>query len=214
MSTELHDEVDKLRTWLTTNRHVDNYDAWWTEPGVVSAVQTLLAAVRPYEWTERHVTDLLYLLEVSSTGYLAELVAQDESAALVIARHSLARGSPAGDDLAEQLGRCTQHREDAIALLIEFAHDDHERTRRMALLSLARLGSDAVRALAVSAWETGDEYQRMGALSALATIGSDQLPTYLLAAEKDGREHLVQYARKCAAGLASGVEAAASPTNT
>ena len=101
-----------------------------------------------------------------------------------------------------------------MALLIEFAHDEHERTRRMALLSLARLGSDAIPALALSAWNTGDEYQQIGALSALATIGSDQLPGYLLAAEKDGREHLVRYARKCAAGLASSGEAAASSTNT
>jgi hypothetical protein len=73
VATELHDEVDKLRTWLTTNRHVDKYDAWWTEPGVVATVQTFLAAVRPDEWMEQHVADLLYLLEVSSTGYLAEL---------------------------------------------------------------------------------------------------------------------------------------------
>lgn len=214
MITELHDEVEKLRTWLTTNPHVDKYDTWWTERGVVAAVHDFLAAVRPSEWTEQHLNDLLYLLEVSSMGYLAELVTQEESAALAIARHSLARGGGAGDDIAEQLGHCTQHREDAMALLIEFAHDAHERTRRMALSSLARLGSDAVPALAVSAWNTGDEYQRIGALSALATIGSDQLPAYHLAAEKDGREHLVQYARKCAASLASSGEVAATPTNT
>lgn len=87
--------------------------------------------------------------------------------------------------------------------------DEHELTRRLALLSLAKIQSAAVPALAVAAWDTGDEYPRMGALSALKTIGSKLFPIYLSQAQEDGREHLVSLARKYADDLAKKI---ASPT--
>ncbi|MET3119918.1 hypothetical protein AAKU64_004166 [Undibacterium sp. GrIS 1.8] len=80
--------------------------------------------------------------------------------------------------------------------------DEHERTRRVALLSLAEMQSAAVPALAVAAWDTGDEYPRMGALSALKIIDSKLFPKYLSLAQVDGRENLVALARKYADGLA------------
>jgi len=202
MPADLHAEVEKVRTWLTTNRWVDQYDYWWSDGGVVSALQHFLALVQPRDWSEDDVTDLLYLLEQSSTDYIAELVTQSEPMALAIAKHSLARGGVAGDDIAEQLGHCIEHRDEAEALLIEFMRDEHERTRRLALLSLAKMQSAAVPGLAVAAWDTGDEYPRMGALSALKTIGSELFPTYLSQAQEDGRQHLVSLARKYADELA------------
>lgn len=138
----------------------------------------------------------------SSTDYIAELVTKNEPMTLAIARHSLARGCVAGDDLAEQLGYCIQHRDEAEALLIEFMRDGHERTRRLALLSLAELQSTAVPTLAVAAWDSGDEYPRMGALSALKSIGSELFPVYLSRALEDGRENLLSLARKYADELA------------
>ncbi|QYF95285.1 HEAT repeat domain-containing protein [Massilia sp. PAMC28688] len=202
MTTDFHAEVEKVRTWLTTNRWVDQYDYWWSEGGVVSALQHFLARVQPRDWSEDDVTDLLYLLEQSSTNYIAELVTQSELMTLAIAKHSLARGGIAGDDIAEQLGHCIERRDEAEALLIEFMRDEHERTRRLALLSLAAIQSAAVPALAVAAWDTGEEYPRMGALSALKTIGSKLFPIYLSLAQEDGREHLVSLARKYADELA------------
>ncbi|SIR28215.1 hypothetical protein SAMN05880566_110164 [Janthinobacterium sp. TND4EL3] len=202
MPANLHVEVEKVRAWLTTNRWVDQYDGWWSDGGVVSALQHFLASVQPQDWSADDVTDLLYLLEQSSTDYIAELVTKNEPMTLAIARHSLARGCVAGDDLAEQLGYCIQHRDEAEALLIEFMRDGHERTRRLALLSLAELQSTAVPTLAVAAWDSGDEYPRMGALSALKSIGSELFPVYLSRALEDGRENLLSLARKYADELA------------
>jgi hypothetical protein len=79
MSLNLHFEVEKLRAWLATNRWVDQYDAWWSSSGVVSALQQFLADVQPVGWSEDDVTDLLRILEQSKTGYIAELVTQSES---------------------------------------------------------------------------------------------------------------------------------------
>lgn len=141
MATDLHLEVEKLKHWLSTNRWVDGYDAWWARGGVVEAVQDFLSRVPPDDWSEEAVTDLLYVLEQSSTDYVAELVARTEEMTLAIAEHSIARGGIASDDIAEQLGRCAHRRAEAEALLTRFAQDEHERTRRIAALSLARLRS-------------------------------------------------------------------------
>ena len=198
MTADFHTEIEKLRAWLATNRWVDDYADWWRAGGVVSAVERFLADVRPEDWSEDEVTDLLYVLEQSSTDYIAELIARSETAALTIAKHALARGSTAGDDIAEQLGYCIQYREEAEALLIAFTRDAYERTRRIALLSLAEMRSGAVPALAIAAWDTGEEYQRMGALSALRTVGSALFPAYLARALEDGRPNLISLARRYA----------------
>jgi hypothetical protein len=209
-ASNLHNEVERLRTWLTSNRWVDQYDRWWTVDGVVGALQRFLAEVQPSDWSEVNGTDLLYVLEQSSTDYIAELVANTEPMAIAIAKHSLARGGIASDDLAERLGCCIQSRDEAEALLMDFARDTHERTRRIALLSLAKLGSAAVPALAIAAWNTGDEYQRIGALSALKTVGSGLFSDYLSEALRDGREHLTAAARKYATELDDGHPASAT----
>jgi hypothetical protein len=141
MATDLHVEVEKLRRWLATNCWVDEYDAWWAEGGVVGAVQDFLSRAAPDDWSEEEVTDLLYVLEQSSTDYIVELATQTEEMALAIAKHSIARGGIASDDIAEQLGLCVHRRAEAEALLMRFAQDEHERTRRIAVLSLARLRS-------------------------------------------------------------------------
>lgn len=139
MPTDLHSEVTKVRVWLATNRWVDQYDGWWRGGGVVSALEDFLARVAPQDWSEENVTDLLYLLEQSGTDYIAELITQNELMALAIARHLLAHDGIASDDIAERLGWCVQHRDEAEALLLAFMEVGHERTRRLALLSLSAL---------------------------------------------------------------------------
>jgi hypothetical protein len=196
MPADLHTEVEKLRVWLTTNRWVDQYDAWWSDGGVVSSLQSFLTQVQPQDWSGDDVTDLLYVLEQSTTDQIAGLFTQNEPTILAIAKHSLARGGIAGDDIAEQLRYCIDRGDEAEALLIAYIQSEHERTRRIALLSLAELQSAAVTALAIAAWNTGDEYQRIGALSALKTIGSELFPAYLSRAQEDGRAHLVSLAGK------------------
>ena len=196
MPADLHVEVEKVRAWLSTHRAIDDYDDWWTEGGVVSALQDFLARVAPDDWSADQVTDLLYVLEQSSTGYIVEILTQTAPMALAIARHSLARGGIASDDIAERLGYVTERVDEIESVLLEFMKSDHELTRRLALLSLANLGSEAVPALAVAAWDTGDQYARMGALAALEMIGSALFPRYLLLAREDGSAHLRSFADK------------------
>lgn len=169
---------------------------------MISAFQEFLARVSPENWSDDDVTDILYVLEQANTGYIAELVAQSEPRMLAIAKHSLVRGGVAGDDIAEQLGYCIQLRDEAEVLLIAFMQDEHERTRRMALLSLAHMQSTAVAAYAEAAWESGDEYSQMGALSALNTVGSDLFASYLSQALADKRANLLALAKRYADKLA------------
>lgn len=196
MSNDFHAEVGKLRAWLQTNRWADAYDGWWREGGVVSALDDFLARVAPDDWSKSDVTDLLYVLEQSSTGDTIERVTRTEAMALAIARHSLARGGVASDDIARQMGHCVGAGDEAEALLLAFMRDPHEGTRWMALLSLAELQSAAVPALAVAEWETGDERGRMGALAALKIVGSDLFAPYLSRALEDGRANLLALARR------------------
>ena len=205
MPADLHVEVEKVRAWLSTNRWVDHYDDWWSDGGVVSALQEFLARVQPKDWSEDDVTDLLYVLEQSSTDYIAELVTQSEPMALAIAKHSIARGGIACDDIAEQLRHCIERRDEAEGLLNEFMRGGNELTRRLALLSLAELQSAVVPALAVAAWDTGEEYPRIGALAALKIIDSELFPTYLARALEDDRVNLASLARKYADGLAEAI---------
>ncbi|VXB27564.1 HEAT repeat domain-containing protein [Massilia sp. 9I] len=195
MTPDFHTEVQKLRQRVGSHGRTDDED-WWRVGGVVTALEQFLIKLGPQDWSDDDVTDLLFVLEQSSTSYIAELFGQDEETLLALARHSLARGGVASDDLAEQLQYCVGHRDEAESLLLAFLGDSHERTRRMALLSLAALQSSSVPALAEAAWNTGDEYQRMGALSALKTVGSDLFPIYLAKAFEDGRQNLLALARR------------------
>lgn len=73
----------------------------------------------------------------------------------------------------------------------------------MALLSLAKVQSNAVSEIAIAAWNTGDEYQRIGVLSALKTNGSELSPIYLRQAQAHGREKLGSATREYADELAN-----------
>lgn len=202
MAVDFHAEVEKVRIGLSTNRWVDQYEFWWNEGGVISAFQEFLSSVSPEDWSDDDVTDLLYVLEQANTDYITELAAQKEPTILAIAKHSLARGGIASDDIAEQLGRCIQLRDEAELLLIAFMQDKHERTRRMALLSLAHMQSTTVTPYAKAAWESGDECAQMGALSALKTVGSDLFASFHSQALADKRENLHVLAKKYADELA------------
>jgi hypothetical protein len=61
---------------------------------------------------------------------------------------------------------------------------------------LGQIGSAHTEVLAVTAWKTGQLYQRIAALYALSYARSPLLDRYLDLAQADGREHLIENARK------------------
>ena len=180
MAENLHLAVEKLRTWLDTHpRCHDEYHHWFGQGGIASAIECFVKRVQPEYWTDENVSDLLLVLHQSPTEHIAELIMCNESMALAIARHSIGCSGLASDEIALWLGRCVNHREEAEELLIKFTQHSHERTRRIALLSLAKLQSASVEPLALAAWDTGEQYAQMGTLAALDTIGSPLFSVYL-----------------------------------
>jgi hypothetical protein len=96
---------------------------------------------------------------------------------------------------AEQLGR-RPRADKAEKLLLAFALDPDEYVRRRALMALANSGSTHTERFAFTAWESGEEYQRMVCLHALWAINSQMLTAYLQLADQDSRPHLSGLARR------------------
>ena len=124
--------------------------------------------------------------------HLADVIAADPAALLLLAERSLAQPEPdARWQFAARLGTWVVRRGPAEALLLRLVDDPDEYVRRRALLSLGKMRSLHAEALAVRAWDTGEEYQRIAALWVLKDIASDKLATYVARAHEDGREHVV-----------------------
>ncbi|WP_287130348.1 hypothetical protein [Candidatus Cyanaurora vandensis] len=98
--------------------------------------------------------------------------------------------------LAYQLGSLSNQKEQAEAILLHFVTDADEYVSRRALLALGVLESSQAEKLAVRAWDTGYEYQRIATLSVLRDTESAKLAEYVTKALKDGREYLVQNAHE------------------
>ena len=81
-------------------------------------------------------------------------------------------------------------------LLLRFNVDNDEYVSRMAMLALANIESAHTEKLAVKAWKTNDEYQRIAALWAIWRIKSPNLPKYIEAAKQDGRAHFAHNVAK------------------
>lgn len=81
-------------------------------------------------------------------------------------------------------------------ILLALADDADEYVRRRVLMVLADAGSPRSVALALNAWESGEEYQRMACLHVLQRLDSPRLPAYLDLAEQDGRQYLVGIAQR------------------
>lgn len=98
--------------------------------------------------------------------------------------------------IADALGSVGSNGDETERLLEQFFHDQDEYVRRRALLALARRRSKSAGRLAVRAWETGHEYQRMAALEALSAVSSPLLEYYLNLARRGGRQYLIGFADK------------------
>jgi hypothetical protein len=72
-------------------------------------------------------------------------------------------------------------------LLLNFTTDSHEYLRIGVMRALADLGYKSAERLAVAAWNTGKEHQRMAALHVLERLNSAQLNEYLELASADAK---------------------------
>jgi HEAT repeat protein len=105
--------------------------------------------------------------------------------------------------LADALGSVELPPNEVEPLLERLFHDRDEYVSRRALLALAHRQSKTAESLALLAWNTEHEYQRMAALEALSALNSPLLPSYLDLSQRDGRQHLVNFANGLCAKQAS-----------
>lgn len=166
----------------------------WSQ--VYAAVVRFLDANSPNCWDDEAILDLLYLLARDNETELIRDNLVDRPAHLQVLAQTGLRSNErdARWQLADALGEDAVPDKDALSLLQRFFEDADEYVSRRALLSLGRRQAPVAEALAIRAWHTGFEYQRIAALHVLASLCSPLLPHYLRLADKDGRKHLVSNA--------------------
>lgn len=203
----LKDEVAAFREWANerfpagSHRHGEwecDYENW---PGLYSAYGSHLEQYRAEQWTTEDADLLLYALARDNEIQTIQIELERKPPHLLeLARISLIRTCDyeARWQLADALPSI---RERSVEPVLEmFFADEHEYVRRIALLSLGKIGSLKVEEFAPKAWQSEDEYHRMCALFALRDISSPQLPAYLEMAAADGREYLLEAAARIRGG--------------
>jgi HEAT repeat protein len=202
----LEDEVAQFRAWADAVPIAERSGEWecdYTDwQGLYSAFIAFVRATPCQRWNEDADQMLLYAIaRDNEMEALVKKVARNPDNLICLAERAVV--SPERDakwQLAVELGRLAYRPQQVELLLLEFAHDEDEYVRRRALLALADIGSPKVKEVIESAWETGDEYQRIAVQYALWKIGSQQLDTYLGRADADGRQYLVSYAARIRTG--------------
>ena len=157
------------------------------------------------ESNEATTASLVYAIARDDENrYLVKSAAKRPDDLLYLAEQAVI--SPERDarwQFAAELGRLGSDLPHAQSLLLRYMHDEEEYVRRIALMSLADIGSLRAEELAMALWEDGDMWQEYGRIATLYTfwkVGSPQLETYLALANADGRKHLVEYAERVRAG--------------
>jgi HEAT repeat protein len=198
--------VERFRRWAEAMPKAERFAEWecdyeqW-EP-IYDAFQSFLQEPHETSWDAATLERILYIIARDNEFQrLASQLREYPPLLLRVAQSSVTVGERnAKWQLAIELGRLSVNREEAEQLLRQFVVDPDEYVRRRALGALAEMRSAATESLAVTAWNSGHEYQRIMALSALWTIGSSLLEQYLELAEADGRQYLVAQAARIRAG--------------
>lgn len=201
------EEVELFRAWARSSDSEPRFAEWQLDytqwESIYAAATVFLTAVPVAAWNARNIGALLDIIEADwDIQQVAGSLAQHPDKLLRLAELALHETSHADAkwQLALELGPLAPRSTEAERLLLAFAHDEDEYTRRRALGALAKIDSPHVAGLIEPAWSSGDEYQRMMALFALAKTSSPDLGKYLQMAEADGREYLLAYAAKIRAG--------------
>jgi HEAT repeats len=171
------------------------YEQWLA---ITTAFTSFLDSGVPQLWDASTFETLLYILARDNELEMLkqELIARP---AHLLALASVALHSAESDarwQLADALGSVELTASEVEPLLVELFHDEDEYVSRRALLALARRRSKEAEPLALRAWSTEHEYQRIAALEALFARSSPLLSSYLDLAQRDGRQHLVNFANE------------------
>jgi hypothetical protein len=191
-----------FRDWEAGYPADERSGEWETEYGrwseIYSSFEALLIASQRRSWDKETTALVLYLLARDNEleEIKAELIVSPPNL-IDLAAAALQFGEPdARWQVADALGSVDVSDGRIEPLLEKFCDDTDEYVSRRALLALARRGSSNLESLAVRAWESGNEYQRIAALEVFALSRSPLLPTYLKLGIEDGRAHLVAQAMK------------------
>lgn len=195
---ELRLAVQNFRAWAGASLPVGRCGEWETE--YESWDQLYLAATavlrsEPDAWDSETKELLLFVIaRDNEDGVVADQLTEDQ--ALVLAEASIHSSErDAKWQLAVRLSTFPLAA-GLERILLALANDADEYVRRRALMALADVGSRGSVPLAMKAWESCEEYQRMACLHVLQRLNSPRLPAYLALAEQDGRQYLVGVARK------------------
>src|SRR6266567_7870822 len=196
----LADTVSAFRNWadsLPVEQRVGEWECDYQQwPAITGAFTAFLDSSLPQHWDASIYEPLLYILARDNEMEILkeELIARP---AHLLALTRVALGSAEQDarwQLADALGSVELIAGEVEPLLEHLFYDKAEYVSRRALLALARRRSKLAEPLAVRAWATEHEYQRMAALEALAASDSPLLSSHLDLALQDGRQHLVSSA--------------------
>lgn len=128
---------------------------------------------------------------------------------LQLAKAATAVSGPGYDDAKSVVAACFQKLDhlshEAEEILLALYNDDHEYTKRMALLSLGKLGYGQIRTLLAQSWEIQDQWHKMACLSVVHKYLKDRvlLEEYLNKASKEQDEELLGFAQKIRSDNAS-----------
>ena len=197
----LADAVLAFRSWADSLPAGQKSGEWECDylqwPTITSAFTAFLDTLIPQIWDSSTVGMLLYILARDNEMELLkeELIARPTHL-LALAKASFGSEEPdARWQLADALGSVELATSEVEPPLEQFFRDENEYVSRRALLALARRRSVRAEPLALHAWGTGHEYQRMAALEAFAACGSPLLSFHLDLALRDGRQYLVKSAQ-------------------
>lgn len=196
----LEAEVVRFQGWAVTVPVAERYGEWECDypgpwPQVWKAFTDFVTATSCSQWDAATIQMLLYIVaRDNEMGVLIGELAKNPAQLLFLAEQAVIWAEEdARWQMAAALGRLEVQLPQIEPLLLQFAHDEDEYTRRCALLALAKIGSVHIEALVESAWATGDEHARIAVLHVLYTTNSPQLNHYLRQAEADDRKYLTAY---------------------
>ena len=198
----LPEEIARFRSWAAPRlvdgeyscREVD-YPNWFQ---IKHAFGEFLSDEPFRRWDDRTISDVLYIVaRDNDSPSLAHALAEDVERLLYLAEAAVVSSErDAKYQFADELSRLDRSEYPIEPILLALLQDEDEYVRRLALIALGRIHSPLAEALALAAWENGEEYQRMVALQILHDLSSRWVGDYLVKAEQDESQYVRKYAAR------------------